>query len=165
MSFNAYLQLDGIDGEATDAEHKKWIPLLGLDFGVDLPILIDRNTGGPSSTNRANFHELTLTKGIDAATPKLYANCAGAKVIDKAKIEIARGLGGKLVKPIVIELEKVYITSVDTLASAAVHRVPVEIITLNYGTIKWTYTASDLTKGAAGGNVEFKWDLVANKSA
>lgn len=163
MAFNGYIQVKDIDGECQDGNHQKWIALLGIDFGVDLPVLSDRCVGGSATTNRANFSPITITKELDKASPKLYDACACATTIDKCTVEICRSLKGT-VKPVIkIELEKVYVTMVDTICSADVHRVPLEIVQLNYGTIKWTYTQSDLEKGSFGGTTEFGWDVSKNK--
>ena len=41
--------------------------------------------------------------------------------------------------------------------------MPIEVIQLNYGRIKTTYTRQKRRDGSAGGNVTGGWDRIANK--
>ncbi|MNG15653.1 hypothetical protein D3C84_994980 [compost metagenome] len=59
-----------------------------------------------------------------------------------------------------IVLEEVIIADYSQNASSG---VPIEVIQLNYGRIKTTYTRQKRSDGSAGGNVAGGWDRINNK--
>lgn len=59
-----------------------------------------------------------------------------------------------------VVLEEVIIADYVQSASA---EVPIEVIQLNYGRIKTTYTRQKRRDGSAGGSVTGGWDRIANK--
>jgi type VI protein secretion system component Hcp len=75
-AFDAYLQLGDIKGESTDKDHKDWIQVESFSQG---PPQRGAALTGRSSTMRAAriaTNEMTITKRIDVATPKLAAACS-----------------------------------------------------------------------------------------
>lgn len=67
-----YMDYDGIKGEATQQDHKKWIDILSLSWGSGRSI----NTVSGSAQNREasepHLSEVSIVKVFDAATPKLF---------------------------------------------------------------------------------------------
>lgn len=68
--------------------------------------------------------------------------------------------GGDKLKYYEVVLEEVIIADYAQSASAG---VPVEVVQLNYGRIKTTYTRQKHPDGIAGGNVTGGWDRINNK--
>jgi len=62
-AFDAYLRLEGVEGESTDLRHLKWISVASFAQGV---------TGTNATVTQRNFSELFLTKPLDKASPLLY---------------------------------------------------------------------------------------------
>ena len=75
------------------------------------------------------------------------------------KLVLCRAGGDKL-KYYEVVLEEVIIADYAQSASAG---VPVEVVQLNYGRIKTTYTLQKRLDGSAGGNVTGGWDRINNK--
>jgi type VI secretion system secreted protein Hcp len=73
-----------------------------------------------------------------------------------------RASGDKRVKYMVVKMEQVVISHV---APAGGGDFPSESISMNYGTIKWTYTQQKRADGSQGGNTTGGWSLVENKTA
>jgi hypothetical protein len=88
---------------------------------------------GASST--APIHsQFSITKLLDAATPKLYEACATAKHIKEVTIELVSAKGGS--SYLQIKLEDVEITSVaDSSDPAGPLQFPLESFSLAYGVI------------------------------
>jgi hypothetical protein len=89
-------------------------------------------------TARTTFHEFSLTKKLDKASPNLFQLAATGKHIAKVTIEYEKpSASGKYLE---VTLSNVLISSDQTEASAGDKASPQETITFNYGAIKWTYT-------------------------
>ena len=64
MAFDAFLKIDGIQGESADGT----IPIESFSWGVSSPR--DSQTGG-AGAGKATFTDLTIVKMVDSASPKL----------------------------------------------------------------------------------------------
>ncbi len=155
MSADAYLKVKDINGKSTDDKHKDWIEVLSYSWGVSQ----SASGGGMQTEGRANLQDLSITKELDIASPKLAEECAKGTRIDEVKMELCRA-GGKQEKYMEYTLEKCIVSSYSTGGGGG--GTPVETITFNYGKIKWNYIKLD-DKGSAAGNVPGGWDCIANK--
>jgi type VI secretion system secreted protein Hcp len=155
-----YLQIDGLKGESTDADHKDWIEIHSYNHSISQPASATANSAGGGTTGRSQHSDYSITKYVDLASPKLYEMCSSGKHIKKVKIEMLRASGDKRVKYMVVDLEEVVISHV---APAGGHDFPSESVSFNYGTIKWTYTQQKRADGSQGGNAAGGWSLVENK--
>src|SRR5437762_11285595 len=101
-----YLKLDGIEGESTDSQHLQWIEILSYSMGVQN----QGSIGGTDGTGRASFHDISITKQMDAASPNLVLFAAAGKHIENAVIEVAQATKDKHVF-MRVKLRDVVITS------------------------------------------------------
>jgi type VI secretion system secreted protein Hcp len=157
-----YVQIDGIKGESTDSEHKDWIEVLAFNQSLSQPEVAAANPGGGRATGRVEHQDITITKHLDAASPKLYEACASGKHIKEVTIDMMRAGGDKPVKYMVVKMEDVVISHVATSGSGD---SPTESISLNFRKIEWTYTQQRRADGSQGGNTTGGWNLVENKVA
>ncbi|MFG0497321.1 Hcp family type VI secretion system effector [Pseudomonas sp. YQ_13] len=159
MAFAAYLQISDIPGEALDEKYSKWIEVTGYDFGVSQSTSATASSAGGASSGRTAASNFTFTKFLDSASCKLMeASCAGQH-FKEVKLALCRAGGDKL-KYYEIILEEVIIA--DYTQSAA-DGVPIEVVQLDYGRIKTTYTQQKRTDGSGGGNIAGGWDRIGNK--
>jgi len=163
MSFDAYLKLDQVPGEATDDKHKDQIQCLSISHGVMQPTSATASSAGGASAGRTEHQDFTITKFMDKASPKLYELCSAGKHLKDATIELVRA-GGNGLKYMEIKMEEVMISGVHPNGHTnSEEGFPTETVTFNYGKIKWTYTQQKRADGSGGGNVTGGWDLTANK--
>jgi len=180
--YDAFLNLDGVKGEALDDKHKDWIELAGFGHQITQPVSQTVSSAGGAATGRTQHGDFQIHKYVDAASPKLYEAISNGKHFSKAKIEVCRA-GGSQVKFLEINLEEVMISSVklDSPNNGVVHvagfqapgsapansqpknDLPTESVSLNYGKIEWVYTQQKRKDGSGGGNVSAKYDLTAGK--
>lgn len=159
MSFDGYIQIAEIPGEALDEKFSRWIEITGYNFGVSQSTSATASSSGGASSGRTSMTNFTFTKYLDSASCKLMeASCAGQH-LKEVKLVLCRASAEKL-KYYEVVLEEVIIA--DYLQSAS-SGVPIEIVQLNYGRIKATYTQQKRSDGAAGGNVTGGWDRIGNK--
>lgn len=162
MAFDAFLKIEGIDGESTDDKHQKWIEILSYAHGVTQPVSGVSATGGRTG-GRADFADFSLTKTVDNATPDLNIYCAKGQHIPKVELELCLATGDKHTF-LKYTLEDVIISSVSPSGASGGSDKPMEALSFAYGKIKWEYTPIDHT-GKAGSTTGRTWNLETNKQA
>jgi type VI secretion system Hcp family effector len=101
-----------------------------------------------AGTGKTTFHELSFTKKLDKSSPNLFRLAASGTHIPQVTIQYAQpSVGGKYLE---VKLSDVLISSDQTQASVGNQTSPHETISLNYGTIKWTYTQQKTQENSAG---------------
>ena len=143
-----FAKYDGIDGEAKDSNHDKWIDVLSIDYSItrDTSSTTARSIGAPI------FSDIVVTKELDKASPKLAEAISTGKVIPKVEIHLTDGRQTYYA----YELTNVMITSYSVSGDADDR--PTEEVAFNFEQIRTTYTeyGSDGTKK---GNVEYSWKV------
>jgi type VI secretion system secreted protein Hcp len=162
MSFDAYLKIEGVDGESTDSNHVGWIQLQSYSHNVSNETT-GKSQGGSHMGGRCQHGDISVVKPLDSSSPTLALACCQGKSHPTATLEICRSgaSGTDSLTYQKVELTDVVITSVSPQAVGG-SDFPSESVCLSYGTIKWTYTKTD-TKGSPQGEIVTGWDLVQNK--
>ncbi|MCS4065442.1 type VI secretion system tube protein Hcp [Pseudomonas putida] len=159
MAFDAFIEIDDIAGEALDEQYTNWIEINGYNFGVNQSTSATASSSGGATSGRTTLTNFTFTKFLDSASCKLLeASCSGQH-LKEVKLALCRAGTDKL-KYYEIVLEEVIIADYSQSASSG---VPIEIVQLNYGRIKTTYTRQKRSDGSGGGNVAGGWDRINNK--
>jgi type VI secretion system secreted protein Hcp len=159
MAFDAFLKVDKIPGESTDAKHKGEIEIESWSFGVNQ--MVDMGSGNAPTGQRAHFSELSVTKPFDKASNLLMKACAEATPIAEVKLELCRPTGKKETYLKII-LNDVIVSSFNPGGSQG--SMANESVGFAYGSIKSTYTLMGHKAGKKEGNVECGWSLIENKS-
>lgn len=129
MAFDAFLKIDGIDGESTDQKHKGEIDVLSFSWGASQPGIA---TGHPVSRNaKINITDLTFVKRLDIATPTLMQEAAVGGTFPTATL-IARKAGESPHEFLKITMSDVIITSVSAAGNIQTDPLPLEQISLNF---------------------------------
>lgn len=162
MSFDAFINFDGIPGESTDDAHSDWIEILQYNHALTQPTAGESvSTGGSRTAARVTHDGFSFTKAMDKTTPKLQLHCCNGKHIPTVHMEICRA-GGEKQKFYDVVMEDVIIGSIEVSGGQGAP-LPFETLTLYYGKITWTYTEIDHKSGEPKGDVPAFWDLHANK--
>ncbi|WP_313200699.1 type VI secretion system tube protein Hcp [Pseudomonas sp.] len=147
MALDAYIQITEIAGEALDEQFTNWIEIAGYKFGANQSTSATASSAGGASSGRTTLTNFSFTKYLDSASCKLLeASCAGQH-LKEVKLVLCRAGGDKL-KYYEVVLEEVIIADYAQSASTG---VPMEVVQLNYGRIKTTYTRQKRLDGSAGG--------------
>ena len=157
MAVDMFMKIDTVDGEAQDAKHKKEIDVLSWSWGVSNSG--SAHNGSGAGAGKANVHDLTFTKWVDSATPKLTLACCSGKHFKDATL-IIRKAGDKPVEYVKIKMETVMIASVSTGGSGGQDRLT-ENVTLNFSKLSLDYVPQD-DKGGAGTPIPMSWDIASN---
>jgi type VI secretion system secreted protein Hcp len=157
MAVDMFIKIGDIQGESKDKKHGKEIDVLAWSWGMSNSG--SAHSGGGAGAGKVNVQDLSFTKYVDSASPKLMLACCNGKHYDDALLTV-RKAGEKPVEYIKIKLTEVLITSVSTGGSGGEDRLT-ENVTLNFGKVNYDYIPQD-DKGAAGTAIPMSWDISAN---
>ena len=156
-----FIQFEGIDGDATDDKHKKWIAANSVQFGFGRAIGTAQGATAHRETSAPSVSEIVFTKELDAASPKLFTSSLNEVEGKKVKIDMCRtgGPSGLIVYSTYI-LDNVLISGYSV--SSGGDR-PTESISLNFSKIEFDYTPFD-DKNKAGTTVRVNYDMTTTKT-
>jgi type VI secretion system secreted protein Hcp len=157
MAVDMFIKIDTVDGESRDKVHKKEIDVLAWSWGISNSG--SAHTGGGAGAGKCNVQDISFTKWVDSATPKLALACCDGKHFANATL-VVRKSGEKPVEYLKIKVEEVLITSISTGGSGGEDRLT-ENVTLNFAKVSLDYVPQD-EKGAAGTAIPMAWSIVEN---
>ncbi len=139
MAVDGFLKIEGpkVEGESKVQGHVGEIQILDVHFGINQPAGGHFGTG--SGVGKADFHDISLTKRFDAASPTLMGFCANGKHFDKGTVTLRKVSGDETPMTwLTIEMEHVLISAITPSGLASGEGM--EHLTLNFDKIKMEYT-------------------------
>jgi type VI secretion system secreted protein Hcp len=158
MAYDAFLKLDGIDGEVQASQFEKWIEIDSFSWGVSQTGV--SATGGGGGAGKVSFQDLHVTKHTDSASAKLFQKCATGEHISTGSLYVrkaggdATGASSVFVK---IDMEDVLVSGVQFEGAIQGEDRPTEDVTFNFGKIRYEYDGPNADPEV------FSWDLVQNR--
>lgn len=76
---DAYLKIEGINGESEDEKHKQWIEVNNVVYVVHQPRAETLSTAGGHTSGRAELYPITFKKLADIASPVLLQTAQRAR--------------------------------------------------------------------------------------
>ena len=153
-----FLKLDGVDGESKDKKHSKEIDVLAWSWGMSNSG--SAHVGGGAGAGKVNVQDVSVTKYVDSASPKLMLACCNGTHYAKALLTVRKAGGDSPVEYVTIKMEEVFVTSVSTGGSGGEDRLT-ENVSLNFSKVNLDYTPQE-AKGGKGTAIPFGWDIAAN---
>ena len=154
-SNDMFLKLDGIKGESADSKHKGEIDVVSWSWGVAQTATA--GAGGGGGAGKAQIHDISIVKKLDAASPGLFTHSTTGTHIKEVNL-VVRKAGGKQVEYLKIKLEDVLISSI---TNAATGDQVVEHVTLNFSKVEYEYTPQK-DDGSGGTPIKFGWNVKQN---
>lgn len=158
MAIDAFLKIEGVKGESVDKAHKDEIDVLSWSWGMSQSGTMHSGPGG--GAGKVSVQDLSVVKYVDRSSPALTQACCVGTHFDKAVLTL-RKAGGEPLDYLVITLEEVLVTSVQTGGSAGEERLT-QSITLNFAKFKESYQPQNAKGGKEGGAIETGFDIAAN---
>ena len=155
MAYDAFLKIEGVEGESTRDQHEGEIEILSFSWGVSNPTTIGSGTGGGSG--RASLSSFNVMKKSDKASPKLFQHCAQGRHFAKATVVFRAAGGDNSLGYLKYEFEEVFVDSVQWSGSSGGDDRPTESLSLAFGKVEVTYTPQTAT-GDPGAPVVASWD-------
>ena len=148
-----FLKMNGVTGEANDADHKGEIDVVSWSWGMETP----REAITGTARGRAVVSELKIIKRVDASSPTLMSYLRNNKVVSEVALTV-RKAGEKPLEYFRIELQNAKVTSLHTESDGD---ELVERLNLGFSKMKVIYTPQGKTGASGGGKVEFETDAHA----
>jgi type VI secretion system secreted protein Hcp len=153
-AFDAFIKIDGVPGESSDASHKEWIEIESFHHGVSQP------SGGVQSGTTNGW--LKVTKEIDKSSPILYACTAGGSNLTSMTLTVRYPGGTNQVEYMQIKLTDLLVSSYQTGGGATdVGSRPTETFSFNFSKIQWTYQPVDASGAPSGPPIVTSWGSTA----
>jgi type VI secretion system secreted protein Hcp len=157
MAFDAFLQIDGITGEATRKGYEKQIEIMSFSIGASNPVTIGAGGAGIGA-GKVSVSSFNCMKITDSTSPVLFQRCCEGKHFPKAKVTLMKAGGDAPVEYLVYEFENVFVETIQWSGATGGDDRPVETLSLSFGKVSVTYTPQT-DKGAKGSPVVGSWDL------
>jgi type VI secretion system secreted protein Hcp len=139
MAFDAFLKIDGVDGESLDDAHIKWIEILSFSWGASRPASAGQPAGKVVAKDFNLFHK------VDKASPILMLRCCDGTHIPSATLSV-RKAGTTQLDYLKYKMENVIISGfAPGGSSSGADDRPLEEISLNFQKMTYSYIYQDPT--------------------
>ncbi|WP_285423639.1 MULTISPECIES: type VI secretion system tube protein Hcp [unclassified Pseudomonas] len=159
MAVDIFIKIGDIKGESMDETHKDEIDVLNWSWGMTQSG--NMHTGGGGGAGKVNIRDLSFTKHVDKSTPNLMMLCSSGKHIDKVTLTVRKAGGESQVEYLVINLEEVIVTSLETGGSGSADRMT-ENVCLNFAQVLVDYQPQKADGTKDGGPVKYGWNIRTN---
>jgi type VI secretion system secreted protein Hcp len=136
MAVDMFLKIKGIDGESSDAKHKKEIDVLAWSWGLSQSG--SAHYGGGAGSGKVSIQDLSFTHYIDSSSHALMLACCTGEHIGEATL-VVRKAGKEPLEYVKITFNDLIISSVSTGGSGGEDRLT-ENVSLNFAKFKYEYT-------------------------
>ncbi len=156
-----YVEIDGIDGDATHEDHRNWITVesAGANISREITMTTDKKTGANTGreVSGPSFDDFKIVKQLDTASPYLRQLAVEDPLGREVRIHfVSTGSPGQTYFE--ITLSDAVISSVSMTSGGD---RPIEVITLNFTRIEWRYIPLE-ANNEAGSPVTKGYDLLLN---
>lgn len=158
MAVDMAIKFEG--GNSAEGESKafdKQVDVLAWSWGMSQSGTMHTATGG--GAGKVNVQDLSFTKYVDKASPKLQLACCDGTHYDKATLTV-RKAGGKQEEYLKVTMEELIVTSVSTGGSGGEDRLT-ENVSLNFAKVKVEYFSQD-AKGKVAPAGDYTWNIATN---
>jgi len=165
MSFDAFMQIDGIKGDSTDDAHKDWIEILAFRHSAKQATGGSLSAQGTHAGGRVTMGDFHIVKKLDVGSPTLFLRACDGKPIPQVVIELCRAMGEKTVF-MKYTLKDVIVSSVEPSGSSeGEDLIPTEEVEFRSAEYHLEYTPTDPTGGGkTGPAVQTGWSTLINKA-
>ncbi len=155
-----YVKYEGIDGEATHEEHKKWLDVSSVQWGVGRAISTPSGSTANREASEPSVSEVTLTKLMDSSSPKFFTEACTGAAGKKVQIDlVTTGSPGKTYATYTLTNALVSSYSMSSGGDR-----PAESISISFTKMEYKFTPYDDTN-KAGTPIAVSYDISTTKSA
>jgi type VI secretion system secreted protein Hcp len=159
---DAFLKIDGIMGESTDAKHKDEIEVMSYTFGIETALTPGALTrGGGLAAGRAKPTEFAFTAGQSRASIPLMLSVFSGRRLKEALLSL-RTAGEGATDYYTVKLTDVLVSSIHESGGTSSDMRPAQSVTLVFGKIEFSY-APQGGDGKPGQPLLGGWDVLANR--
>ena len=154
-----YMKYEGIDGEATQDKHDKWIDISSLQFGIGRGISTPSGSTANRESSEPSISEVVVTKQMDGSSSKLFTESVTGAAGKKVEIHlVSTGNPGNTYAEYTLTGGLISGYSISSGGDR-----PTESISINFTKIEYKLTPFDAAN-KAGTTVTVSYDLSTTKS-
>lgn len=157
MAFDAYLKLEGLEGESERENHKGEIEIYSFSFGAANPASISGSTKG-AGVGKGTISSFNIMKTTDTTSPVMFQNCMQGKHWPTATVTLNKSGGDAALPFLIFEFKEVYCSSLQWSGGTGGDDRPMESASFDFGAVKVTYSQQD-EKGAAAKKPTGSWNV------
>lgn len=155
-----YVKYEGIDGEATHEEHKKWLDVSSVQWGVGRAISTPSGSTANREASEPSVSEVTITKLMDSSSPKFFTEACTGAAGKKVQIDlVTTGSPGKTYATYTLTNALVSSYSMSSGGDR-----PAESISISFTKMEYKFTPYD-DANKAGTPIAVSYDISTTKSA
>jgi type VI secretion system secreted protein Hcp len=157
MAFDAFLKIDGVDGESTRKGFEKQMEIQSFSLGASNPSTIGAGGGG-GGAGKVSISSFNIMKRSDSASPKLFNTCCQGDHYPTAVVTLNKSAGKAPIDFIKYEFEEVYVDNIQWSGASGGDDTPTESVSFSFAKITVTYTPQK-ADGSKGSPAVGSWDL------
>ncbi len=151
MAVDAFLKIDGIPGESSDAQFKDWIEVVSFNWEIEAPTTATSRTGGLRCT------AFGIVKAVDKATPLIFKAATLSERINEINLSFCRA-GKEKVKYLDYVFKSCVIAKVTFGTTEQTgESLPVEHVHFRFATVEITYYQQKRDTGGSAGQIVQQW--------
>jgi type VI secretion system secreted protein Hcp len=158
MAFDTFLDVEGVQGEATATGFKDKIEIYSFSWGASNPTTVSSGATGLSA-GKVSLSGFNIMKKTEKSSPTLFAACCNGKHFDKATVTMRKAAGEAGQKPFLIyTFTDVMVESIQWSGSTGGDDTPTESVSFAYAKVEIEYQQQDSKGGSVGKPVKASWD-------
>jgi type VI secretion system secreted protein Hcp len=160
MAFDTYLAIDTVDGEATQANHEKWIEIYSFSWGASNPTTVGSGAAGLSA-GKVSVSSFNVMKKTEASSAKIFAACCAGQHFPKATVEMCKATGTSGEQQVFLKyvFTDVMVESVQWSGSSGGDDQPTESVSFAFAKVAINYSKQDTESGSMAPAGDATWDL------
>lgn len=156
MALEAFLDIDGVEGESIKKGFEKKIELLDFAWGATQSATAHLGTG--SGSGKANVQDFSFGKHLDKTSPILFQACLRGTHYKIATLTLRKVTGDEQLPYFKVVFEDCLVSSYQTGAGTGGDDQVHERMSLNFARFSVEYLVQD-TKGGKAGKTTASWDI------
>lgn len=172
MAFDAFLKIDGIDGESFSKGHEKWIELQSFSWGVSQAGAgAPGAAGGGGGAGKVSVRDFTFMKVTDSASPALFQKCCSGEHFKKATLTCRKAGGdaaGNVDAPpgdfMTFDFFDVILSSYNEGGTIATDARPLESVSFNFEKIQMSVASPPNSDGNSGPPATGGWNFQKHRA-
>ncbi|MCA8990800.1 MAG: type VI secretion system tube protein Hcp [Planctomycetaceae bacterium] len=148
----AFMRLAGIEGEATDSQHKGWIIIQALNSPIYRAIP-EGARDQQRTKGETTLGDIMVVRELDKSSVPIQQACANGTFYPEVEVHLCTTVGNKQEPYLKYKLKDVILTSYSFHGTASGDPLPSEQVTLGYTKVEWTYVTVDPKTGTPQGQV------------
>ena len=138
MAFDAFLKLDGVEGEGTRKGFEKQIPLESFSWGAHNPT---SPVGAGAGAGRVEISNFTVTKKTDRSSAKLFQSCCTGKHFPTAMLTVLKASGANSgLAYLKYEFKELFVTDINWSGATGGDDTRTEHAGFAFSSVEVTYT-------------------------